>query len=89
MQLQPCEQVKRLESGMENQLPVQWLTGFLLARLVSAGCALRFWMNGDVKALQFWFAGLLFSPSLTLAMGAWSGSNKAFELKRSEAQVKK
>ena len=65
---------------LANQLPAQWLSGFILALLISAGCALRLGINGDIAELQVWFVGALFIPSLALAPGVWSGNNKLFEV---------
>ena len=44
------------------------------------GPAVRFLLAGETAALFSLMAGLLFIPSLALALGVWTGTSKAFEV---------
>ena len=48
--------------------------------MTGSGAALRFLISGDVTSLLVWFSAALFIPSLVLAMGIWSKSQKLFEV---------
>jgi hypothetical protein len=61
-------------------LPAAWLAGFTVAALMGVGTAMRFAMAGEMSSLLSLTAGLLFIPSLALALGIWTGSSKAFEV---------
>jgi hypothetical protein len=63
-----------------RQLPASWLAGFSLAVLTGSGAALKLLGAGDVAGLLAWFSAALFIPSLALASGVWSHSNKLFEV---------
>jgi ABC-type transport system involved in multi-copper enzyme maturation permease subunit len=63
-----------------NQIPAAWLGGFTIAALLGAGSAVRFSLAGETASLLSLLAGLLFIPSLALALGIWTGSSKAFEV---------
>jgi hypothetical protein len=63
-----------------NQLPAAWLAGFTVAALMGVGAAMRFALAGEMLNLLSLLAGLLFIPSLALALGVWTGSSKAFEV---------
>jgi len=60
-------------------LPATWLSGWIVALLAGSGVALRLVLAGDWSALLAWAVGALFIPTLALALGAWTGSGKAFE----------
>ena len=64
---------------LRRQLPVILLSGWLVALLTGSGVALRLLLAGDGLALFAWAVGALFIPTLALALGAWTGSGKAFE----------
>jgi hypothetical protein len=64
---------------LRRQLPAAWLSGLIVAVLAGSGVALRLVLAGDWPALLAWAVGALFIPTLALALGAWSGSGKAFE----------
>jgi hypothetical protein len=63
-----------------RQLSAVWLSGVCVAAAASAGFALRQAFTGQWDALGAWAAGVLFVPSLALALGTWSGSRRAFEV---------
>ena len=67
-------------SPLLRQLPAQWLAGFIITLLVSTGVIIRLTVNGDMTGLLALFSGALFIPSLALASGVWSGTNKLFEI---------
>jgi hypothetical protein len=61
------------------QFPATWLSGAILSVLIGAAFALRVLVGGDVRGFAACVAGMLFIPSLALALGAWTGHSKAFE----------
>jgi hypothetical protein len=65
---------------LARQLPASWLAGFSLAVLTGSGAALKLLSAGDGAGLLAWFSAALFIPSLSLASGVWSHSNKLFEV---------
>jgi hypothetical protein len=64
---------------LNRQLPAMWLAGVILAMLTGGGYALRLMTAGDWHGLLAWFAGVVFIPSLALALGVLSGTSKPFE----------
>ena len=67
-------------SPLWRQLPVQWLTGFIVTLLMASGAAFRFVIDGDAIGLIALLSGAIFIPSLALASGVWSGTSKFFEI---------
>lgn len=65
---------------LRNQIPVAWLAGFVVALLMGGGTLVRFGLAGEIASQLSLAAGLLFIPSLALALGVWTGSSKAFEV---------
>jgi hypothetical protein len=63
-----------------NQLPALWLAAFLVTALLGSGALLRFLVAGELASLLAWISGALFIPSLAVALGALTGSSKAFEV---------
>jgi len=63
-----------------SQLPAAWLAGLALSLLMGGGGLLRFALAGERMPFTALAAGLLFIPSLALALGVWTGSSKAFEV---------
>lgn len=63
-----------------NQLPAAWLAGFAVALLMGGGALIRFGLVGEWTSFIALAAGLLFIPSLALALGVWTGTSKAFEV---------
>jgi hypothetical protein len=64
---------------LRTQLTATWIAGILFTTVVAAGPGLRALMAGDWGAITAWAAGVLFIPTLALALGAWSGTSKTFE----------
>jgi hypothetical protein len=62
-----------------RQVPACYLAGVAIAVLSGAGVAARLWHGGDTAGLLGFLAGVFFLPSLALALGAVSGTGKAFE----------
>ncbi|MCX7789474.1 MAG: hypothetical protein N2378_02435 [Chloroflexaceae bacterium] len=65
---------------LRNQLPAAWLAGFAVALLMGGGALVRFGLAGEWTSFAALAAGLLFIPSLALALGVWTGTSKAFEV---------
>ncbi len=63
-----------------RQLPALWLAGVVVALVTGSGMAIRFALAGDWAHLAAWGTAALFIPSLALALGVWSSSNKLFEV---------
>jgi len=63
-----------------NQLPASWLAGFAVTLLIGAGAVIRFGLVREWISLVALVAGLLFIPSLALALGIWTGTSKTFEV---------
>jgi len=62
-----------------RQFPAAWIAGVLVAALTGLGAAIRLALAGQSAGLLAWAAGVLFIPSLALALGVWSGTSKFFE----------
>lgn len=67
------------ERSLSRQFPALWTAGVVVAMLTGAGFGMRLVLASDWHSLAGWFAGVLFIPSLALALGAWSGGPRAFE----------
>ena len=64
---------------LPRQFPAAWMAGILVAALTGLGAAVRLALAGQSAGLFAWAAGVLFIPSLALALGVWSGTSKFFE----------
>ncbi|UCC62349.1 MAG: ABC-2 transporter permease [Anaerolineae bacterium] len=62
-----------------RQLAACWTAGFIVALITGSGVAARLALEVQWEALLAWGVAALFIPSLALALGVWSGTNKAFE----------
>ena len=62
------------------QLSAAWLSAFALTALLGSGAFLRFISAGETFSILGWLCGVFFIPSLALACGVLTGSNKAFEV---------
>jgi len=51
-----------------------------VAALMVAGSAVTFIMNGAISNLISLVVGMMFIPSLALALGVWTGGSKTFEV---------
>ncbi len=63
-----------------RQIPATWLAGIVITAVTGSGGAIAFLIAGDLAALTGWLGAVIFIPSLALALGAWSGSNRLFEI---------
>jgi len=63
-----------------RQLPATWLAGVLATALLVIGGAVFFIKNGDLSGLAGWAGGVIFVPSLALALGVFSSGNRVFEV---------
>jgi hypothetical protein len=64
---------------LRRQFPAAWFSGFLVTALTGLGSAARLALAGQGRGLLAWAAGVIFIPSMALALGAWSGASKLFE----------
>jgi hypothetical protein len=64
---------------LPRQFLATWVAGILVAALTGLGAAVRLALAGQSAGLFAWAAGVLFIPSLALALGVWSGTSKLFE----------
>jgi hypothetical protein len=67
------------ERSLWRQLPAVLLAGIIVSAVTNGGLAIRLLIARDRPALLAWIACTLFVPSLALALGIWSGTNKVFE----------
>ncbi len=51
----------------------------MVAMMTGAGTGIRLLLSANWPQAAAWLAGALFIPSLSLALGVWSGSSKFFE----------
>ena len=65
---------------LRRQLPATWLAGVLVAALMVVGAALRLLLAAEWVHLLALGVGVLFVPSMALALGTWSGANRLFEV---------
>ena len=65
---------------LRRQLPVIWLSGLIVTALIGSGVLVRLLIDGNVDGAVMWAVSALFIPSLALALGTWSGSNKLFQI---------
>ena len=63
-----------------RQIPATWLAGIVITAVAGSGGVIAFLIAGDLAALTGWLGAVIFIPSLALALGAWSGSNRLFEI---------
>jgi hypothetical protein len=66
--------------SLRRQFSAVWLAGFCVSIATWSGVAFHHLISGNWGGLLVWGAGVLFIPSLALALGAWSGSSKPFEV---------
>lgn len=63
-----------------RQLPAAWLAGVLSTALFGLGPLVVFITTGNLTALVSWIAAVIFIPSLSLALGIFSGGSRLFEI---------
>lgn len=61
------------------QLPVQWLLGVFLAFILTVPLVIRLVWAGGWSAVAGLLVGVLFVPSLGMALGCWSNNSRLFE----------
>ena len=64
---------------LRRQFIAMWGVGVLVALIMAAGVILRLVLAGAWGSLAALSVGAVFVPTLALAMGCWSGTNKLFE----------
>ena len=62
-----------------SQLSAGWLSAVLVTALLGSGALIRLLLAGDGVEVLGWLTAIVFIPSLALALGALTGSGKAFE----------
>jgi hypothetical protein len=62
-----------------NQLPAAWLTASVVTAVLGSGALIKFILMGETVSILGWLTGVVFIPSLALALGTLTGSGKAFE----------
>jgi hypothetical protein len=65
--------------SLTHHLPITWLTGVSIALALTFPLLLRLALTGEWSAAGSLLVGLLFVPSLALALGCWSNGSKLFE----------
>ncbi len=63
-----------------RQLPAAWLAGVLATALLVIGGAIFFLSNNNLPGLVGWVGGVVFVPSLALALGVLSSGGRVFEV---------
>jgi hypothetical protein len=63
-----------------RQLPATWLAGVLVTALFGIAGAVVFLLNGDLPGLAGWMGGVIFIPTLALALGVFSSGSRVFEV---------
>jgi hypothetical protein len=63
-----------------RQLPLLWAAGVVVAILTGSGVGIHLLLAENWQGIQVWAVGVLFIPSLALALGSLSGSSKLFEI---------
>ncbi|HSQ76251.1 MAG TPA: hypothetical protein VLT13_11875, partial [Bacteroidota bacterium] len=63
-----------------RQLPAAWIGGVIAMLLCGSGVGLNLLVSAEWPAFGAWCAGALFVPSLALALGVWSQTNRLFEI---------
>ncbi|MDQ0090152.1 hypothetical protein J2T12_003566 [Paenibacillus anaericanus] len=63
-----------------RQLSAVWVSAVMLTCLTGSGMAIRFILEVNVEALAYWVAGVILIPSLALASGVLTKTNRTFEV---------
>jgi hypothetical protein len=66
--------------SLRCQFSAIWLAGLCIAMITWSGVAVCYLFTENWGGLFSWGAGILFIPSLALALGSWSRSSKTFEV---------
>lgn len=62
-----------------RQLSAAWLSGVFVSFLITSGGTVQMIAASDWSGLSAWITSALFSPTLALATGIWTGSRKLYE----------
>ena len=62
-----------------RRLAAEWLAGLLLAAITGLGPLVRMGVAADWVGVAAWSGGVVFIPSLALALGVLGGSNRLFQ----------
>ena len=63
-----------------RQLPAAWLAGVLGTALLLVGVAVFSFSSNSLTGLAGWAGGVVFVPSLALALGVFSSGSRVFEV---------
>jgi hypothetical protein len=63
-----------------RQFPATWLAGILVTMLFGIAGAVVFLINGDLLGMVGWIGGVIFIPTLALALGVFSSGSRLFEV---------
>jgi hypothetical protein len=63
-----------------RQFPAAWLAGVLVTMLFGIAGAVVFLINGDLLGMVGWIGGVIFIPTLALALGVFSSGSRLFEV---------
>lgn len=66
--------------SIRRQLPAVWIAGLIVAVVTWSGIAFHNFVAKDWMGILAWVSGVLFIPSLSLALGIWFSSSKLFEV---------
>ena len=72
--------VRSVPALMHRQLPALFTAGVLVAVMVTGGYGIRLLVTGEWTHFGGWVVGVLFVPSLAVALGTWSRGNRLFEV---------
>lgn len=65
---------------VSRQLTAVYLSGVLLTCMTGTGMLIRFILEGDIQSIAYWISAALLIPSLALAAGVLTGTNRTFEV---------
>ncbi len=65
---------------LRRQLPALLFSGVMVTLVFTGGSAIRLMTSGEGSMLFRWLAGILFVPSLAMALGVWTNSGRVFEI---------
>lgn len=63
-----------------RQLSAVWVSGFLLACVTGGGMLIRLILEGDVEHFMYWVSAVILIPSISLASGVLTKTNRTFEV---------
>ncbi|MFZ5858486.1 MAG: hypothetical protein ACOYZ6_16795 [Chloroflexota bacterium] len=64
---------------LTRQLPITWFTGVIIAFFITSPTVFHLLLDGQWSAFGGLFSGILFVPSLAMALGVWTNGSKLFE----------